>query len=344
MVEKTLHVMDAPSVEDRPIWDLWLSQYRLPVVLAADQLGLFEFLRDRPATIDNICQNLKLLRRSVDALTAALASTGFLVQHDHQFQLTPLSRTYLLPDSEFYWVPMLGAAGFGQLTTEALLTNLRTENLGRDDRISRRWERGEMTDLEAASSNQRMHSHSFPSAIGLARSHDFKGTHRLLDVAGGSGGYAIALAVEHPHLRCTVADLPPVANNARTYIQRYGCQARVDTLSFNMFEDDWPAGYDAVLMTNILHDWDPKRRADLVASSFSALPAGGHLFIHEILLNDPQDGPEAAAMFSTMMLGTRGKQLSFAELDTLLTQQGFVSVQVKPTYGYYSLVIGTKEG
>ena len=334
--------MDPPSVEDRPIWDLWLSQYRLPVVLAADQLGLFEFLRDRPASVDDICDNLKLLRRSADALTAALAATGFLVQHNHQFQLTPLSRTYLLPDSEFYWVPMLGAAGFGQITTEALLTNLRTENLGQDDRISRRWERGEMTAEEAAGSNQRMHSHSFPSALGLARSHDFAGTHRLLDVAGGSGAYAIALALKHAHLRCTVADLPPVANDARMYIKRYGCEDRVDTLSFNMFDDEWPSGYDGVLMTNILHDWDPKRRTDLVASSYAALAPGGRLFIHEILLNGAQDGPEAAAMFSTMMLGTRGKQLSFVELDTLLTYQGFGSVAVKPTYGYYSLVIGTK--
>ena len=334
--------MDPPSVEDRPIWDLWLSQYRLPVVLAADQLGLFEFLRDRPATIDEICQNLKLLRRSADALTAALSSTGFLVQHGEQFQLTPLTRTYLLSDSEFYWVPMLGAAGFGQLTTEVLLNNLRTENLGDDDRVTRRWERGEMTAEDAAGSNQRMHSHSFPSALGLARSHDFSETRRLLDVAGGSGGYAIALALEHPHLHCTVADLPAVANDAHTYIQRYACADRVDTLSFNMFDDVWPTSYDAVLMTNVLHDWDPKRRADLVASSFEALPPGGKLFIHEILLNDAQDGPIAAAMFSTMMLGTRGKQLSFAELQELLTDKGFARVEVQPTYGYYSLVIGSK--
>ena len=160
----------------------------------------------------------------------------------------------------------------------------------------------------------------------------------------GSGGYAIALALQHPHLRCTVADLPPVATNAQAYIERYKCQDRVDTLSFNMFDDAWPSGYDAILMTNILHDWDPKRRADLVAASYAALPSGGKLFVHEVLLNDAQDGPVAAAMFSTMMLGTRGKQLSFVELQTLLTERGFLSVQVKPTYGYYSLVIGTKKG
>ncbi|MBV9577009.1 MAG: ubiquinone/menaquinone biosynthesis protein, partial [Chloroflexi bacterium] len=131
---------------------------------------------------------------------------------------------------------------------------------------------------------------------------------------------------------------------AQTYIDKYGCQDRVDITSFNMFDDAWPTGYDAVLMTNILHDWDPKRRADLVASSYAALPVGGHLFLHEILLNDAQDGPPAAAMFSTMMLGTRGKQLSFLEMQSLLTQAGFTSVDVKPTYGYYSLVIGTKGG
>ena len=33
--------MKPPPVDDRAIWDLWLSQYRLPVVLASDELGVF---------------------------------------------------------------------------------------------------------------------------------------------------------------------------------------------------------------------------------------------------------------------------------------------------------------
>jgi acetylserotonin N-methyltransferase len=335
--------MHPPSAEDRPIWDLWLSQYCLPVVLAADQLGVFEFLRERPAGLDRICAELGLLRRSAAALTSALSAMGFLVQHRGSFQLTPVARAYLLADSEFYWVPMLRGPGFAEANTQALLRHLRTENLGQDDAISRRWERGEMTPEEARAGNRRMHSHSFPAALGLADSYPFHNVHRLLDVAGGSGCYAIAIALRHPHLRCTVADLPPVAQDARTYIEQYGCQSRVDTLGFNMFSENWPEGYDAMLMTNILHDWDAERRAHLIAASFNALSPGGRLFIHEILFNDAQDGPLAAALFSVMMLGTRGKQFSFVELQDALGPAGFIDVQVTPTYGYYSLVSATKE-
>ena len=148
--------MELPSAEDRPIWDLWLSQYKLPVVLAADELGVFTFLRDRAASLDELCEGVHLLRRSAAALTTALCATGFLVQHRGKFQLTPVARIYLLPDSEFYWVPMLQAAGFGHLSTPALLNNLRTDNLAEDARVTRRWEHGEMNAADAAASNRRM--------------------------------------------------------------------------------------------------------------------------------------------------------------------------------------------
>lgn len=336
--------MQAPVVDDRTIWDLWLSQYKVPLVLAADKLGLFEFLRDNPSTVDEIQNQLRLPMRSVAALTTSLAAMGFLVQHAQRLYLTQTARLYLLPDSDFYWVPMLGGPGYGQLTTPALMDHLRTENLQHDAGISRRWERGEIPPADARTTNQRMHSHSFPAALGLARTADFSGVQHLLDIAGGSGGYAIALALQFPNLRCTVADLPPVVDDARSYIARYGCQDRVDTYAFNMFDDPWPRGYDAILFTNILHDWDPERRGQLLRSSFEVLPSAGRVCIHEILLNDAQDGPLAAALFSVMMLGTRGKQFSSVELADMLRAAGFARVEVRPTYGYYSLVSGLKDG
>jgi acetylserotonin N-methyltransferase len=334
--------IEPPTVDDRAIWDVWLSQYRLPVVLAADELGLFRLLRDRPSDLSSICAHVKLSPRSVEALLAVLAASDFVVKRQDVFHLTDVSRTYLLEDREFYWVPMLRQAGGGQPAADDLMQRLRTDNLGPDDRISRRWERGEMTAEEARGSNRRMHSHSLPAAIGLARNGDFQGVRRLLDVAGGSGCFSIALAHRYPALRCTVAELPVVAADTHTYIQRYQCEDRVDTHPFNMFSDAWPTGYDAIFFSNVFHDWDASRREELAARSFAALAPGGRIYLHEMLLNDTSDGPLPPALFSVMMLGTRGKQFSAPELNTLLASAGFVGTSVTPTYSYHSLVSARK--
>jgi cyclopropane fatty-acyl-phospholipid synthase-like methyltransferase len=199
-----------------------------------------------------------------------------------------------------------------------------------------------MSAEEARGSNRRMHSHSLPAAVGLARNGDFQGVTRLLDIAGGSGCFSIALALRYPALRCTVADLPVVAASTRTYIERYRCEDRVDTYPLNMFSEPWPAGYDAIFFSNVFHDWDARRREELVARSFAALPPGGRIYLHEMLLNDTHDGPLPAALFSVMMLGTRGKQFSAPELNTLLTGAGFTDITVTHTYAYHSLVRATR--
>jgi acetylserotonin N-methyltransferase len=187
-----------------------------------------------------------------------------------------------------------------------------------------------------------MHSHSFPAAVGMARNGNFGGVRRLLDVAGGSGCFSIALARRHPELHCTVAELPAVAAVTREYIRRYQCERRVDAHEFNMFRDPWPEGYDAVFFSNVLHDWDADRRAELACRSRAVLPAGGRIYLHEMLLNDAHDGPLTPALFSLLMLGTRGKQFSSAELAELLSNAGFVDVSVTHSYGYYSLVTATR--
>jgi acetylserotonin N-methyltransferase len=319
-----------------------LSQYQLPVVLAADQLGIFELLDASPADLSEISSRTQLPRRSVEALMAALSALGFAVQRLGQFHLTEVARTYLVKDGHFYWLPMLRGVGSGQAASEALVQLLHTDNLGHDARISRRWERGELTPEDAQAGNRRMHSHSLPAALGLARNGDFSGVRRLLDMAGGSGCFSIALVDRNPMLACTVADLPAVVADTRTYIARSGCQDRVDTCALNMFEDAWPTGYDAILFSNVLHDWDPRRCDELLQRSLAALPPAGRIYLHEILLNDTHDGPLEAALFSVMMLGTRGKQFSAVELETMLADAGFVDTRVRHSYGYYSLIEATK--
>ena len=68
-------------------------------------------------------------------------------------------------------------------------------------------------DLEQASDIAGfMQSHSAPAATGVALHGDFSGVTRLLDIGGGSGCFAIALAQQYSELKCTdhgsPADVP----------------------------------------------------------------------------------------------------------------------------------------
>jgi acetylserotonin N-methyltransferase len=105
-----------------------------------------------------------------------------------------------------------------------------------------------------------------------------------------------------------------------------------------MFRSDWPAGHDAILFANIFHDWSIDTCAFLAERAFSALPSGGRLYLHEMLLNDDGAGPQAAASFSMLMLRTQGQQFTFPQLKGILERAGFTDVRVAQTYCYYSLV------
>ncbi|MBV8083508.1 MAG: ubiquinone/menaquinone biosynthesis protein [Chloroflexi bacterium] len=334
---------EPPSTDDRRIWDLWLSQWQLPAVLAAESLGIFRRLALGPAELDEMCKLAQLPQPAGEALMAAMCAMGYAAKRQGQFRITDLSRMYMLEGGEFYWLNMLRGNQDAGSKGDALIEALRLDKRAADSRTSQRWEFGRMTPEDAARMNRGMQSHSFPSALGVARHGDFRGVRRLLDVAGGSGCYAMAITAAHPELDATVADLPPVTADTKEYIRRYGFEDRVDTHSFNMFFDPWPSGYDAIFFSNVFHDWDAERCRDLARLAFAALPPGGRIYLHEMLLNDEHDGPLTAALFSLLMcLGTRGKQFSAGDLQMLLGEAGFGPIVITETYGYYSLVSATK--
>jgi cyclopropane fatty-acyl-phospholipid synthase-like methyltransferase len=162
-------------------------------------------------------------------------------------------------------------------------------------------------------------------------------------VGGGSGCFAITLAQRNPKLHCTVMDLPAMCEVAQGYIAAAGMAGRVGVHPANMFRDSWPRGHDALLFSNIFHDWGPETNEKLAAAAYAVLPPGGSILAHEMLLDDTGDSPRTTAAFSTLMLAnTRGRQFTFLQLKSLFEGAGFVDVSVTPTYSYYSVVRGVR--
>jgi cyclopropane fatty-acyl-phospholipid synthase-like methyltransferase len=334
--------LELPSCDDRRLWDVWMSWYQFPALAAADDLGLFALLERGPLTRDEAAKALGLSPRSAEALLGVMTALGLLEQRDGRFLNAEVARNFLVPSSPYYWGGMIHFVR-DLVLNRTTVKDVLVKDRPKDGSMDAFWETHELKEEEARAFTAAMHTRSLHLGVAVARRLDFRGVRRFLDVAGGSGCFSIALARQHPHVRCTVLELPTVCTIAREYIDRFGVRDRVDALEADMFRDAWPRGYDAVFFSNIYHDWDRTKCERLTRRSFEALPSGGRILIHEVLLDDTKDGPLVGVTDSLhMVFFTEGKQRTLGEFRELLEGAGFRDVAATPTYGYYSVVSAVK--
>jgi 3-hydroxy-5-methyl-1-naphthoate 3-O-methyltransferase len=327
-----------PSCDDAVLWDLWLSRLHLPAVAVADELRLFPLLAREAATAETVAAGLGLTPRGAESLLGVLAGLGLLAKSAGRFALTAAAREYLLPDSPYYWGGVLAAfrATPDRHSPEKLLRGLR-EEAGR--RVSGDWANGIVPAGQARLITEYMHAHSFPSAAGLAQHVPLDGVRSLLDAGAASGCFSIALALRHPGMRFTLLDLPPVCEVAESIVRGFGLEDRIATHPANFFRDAWPRGHDAVLLSNVLHDWDAGQCRFLLGRTFESLDPGGCVLVHEMLLDDDRLGLAPSTMALQMAVGTAGTQFTRAELAALLTSAGFAGVRFIQTFAYFSTAV-----
>lgn len=334
-----------PTSDDREIWDCWLSQFRLPVVTVADEAGTFAAIAETAKTTETLAQELGVDARALGIHLSLLAATGFVERRDNAWRATALSRRWLHPEGQGYYGPALHGFRARNPLHGQLMTTLRTGGRG-EGHISAadEWERGEMPTAMAQDVTAYMNAHSRAAALAVAQQALFADVSSLLDVGGGSAIFSIELARAWPDLAATVLEIVPVCIEADHYIHRAGMVGRVSTQPLNMFTQAWPIGHDAHFLSNIFHDWSDATCQRLADAAFAALPSGGRILLHEMLMDDDQTGPWQVAAFSLLMLlGTKGRQYSLPELKAMLQQAGFTDVSAARTGGgYYSLVSARK--
>jgi SAM-dependent methyltransferase len=122
---------------------------------------------------------------------------------------------------------------------------------------------------------------AYEALQGLERGTDWANTTTMLDVGGGDGGIACSLARKYPELRPTVFNLPASADLARARIAREKLESRVKVVEGDFIQDALPKGFDRVLFSRVLADWDPATCQMLVKKARAALNPGGSIVIIE---------------------------------------------------------------
>lgn len=332
-----------PRTDDRILWDVSTGIALELAVLVAHDLGLFSLLADGSRRLEEVCSALNIASRPADVLLSVCTSLDLARVQDGLYSLSPTAEEYLLESSPTSFGGFLdleiAADPFRtfERLKKAVLTDAPQMYGGGD-----MWKLHAQNDELAQQFAYKMHGHSMGAAMVWPTAVDLSRNHVMLDIGGGSGAHAIGAAAHWPELEVIVLDLASVCGVADEYIRRYQLQDRVRTLVGDMWEDPFPAA-DVHFYSDIFHDWPLDKCRFLTRKSFDNLPSGGRLIVHEMLYNNDRTGPRATAAYSVqMVMFTKGRQFSGAELATMFTEAGFGDIQIEQTFGYRGMVTARK--
>lgn len=177
----------------------------------------------------------------------------------------------------------------------------------------------------------------------FAEKFDFSGYQTICDVGGATGQLSMLVAKQHPHLRCTSADLPAVTLIAERKIAAAGLASRVSAKSLDFFAEPLPNA-DVITMGMILHDWNLEKKMQLVRAAYDALPPGGAFVVIENLIDDARRENAFGLMMSLNMLVEFGDAFDFTAADFFgwCREVGFSRTEVIPLAGPASAGVAYK--
>lgn len=322
-----------PDANEIEMWQTvhqLLRGYRVAqVVMACTELGVFEALSHGARPAADVAQQLGVTPEAVRRLLNAAAALGLVVRGGDRYANGRLAEACLTPNSPLFIGHMasLEAAGYerwGRLA-EAIRTGCWPEpNRQIEDRRGwvRRFELG-MYDMARATAP------AVAAAVDLPVDRPL----RLIDVGGGHGAYAMALARRYPNLTGTVYELLAAAEVAQDIIAAEGMTDRVTTQSGDFQRDELGHGYDVALLFGVLVSESPAGRIDLLRKVHGALAPAGLVVIREFWLDpdDPARSPEATLFSLHMLLSNSvGDVASLTEMRVWLADVGFAEVREVP--------------
>ena len=192
-----------------------------------------------------------------------------------------------------------------------------------------------------------MHERARGMSAVLPHGADFSGRRRLIDIGGGPGTYAMALARAVPGLTATVLDRPGVLEVTREIVDGEGMSSLIELLPGDYFTTPFGTGFDAALLSGMMHRETPESCRLLLRKAFDALDPGGMVVVSDVFFDDDtRTSPRFAVFFAIGMMLTsdEGSAHSKTAMSAWMADAGFHAIDVRPLPPPkpHSLVVGFK--
>ncbi|PHS06336.1 MAG: hypothetical protein COA78_14415 [Blastopirellula sp.] len=324
------------------------------LVAAITEFDVASTLSSGPLSYTNLREKLKLSERSATVLLTALRSIELIdVDQNGNIALTEYGREKMCPESPFHLRGYLGL-GAHSADVQNMIACLKHDRPAGDisfvyheDQQDSALDDPETAKMLALAMSDRAKN----VAPFLAKQLDTQDMTHLVDVGGGHGIYSYALMAENQDLQVTIIDRQPALDIAQQYAEEFNLQDRTNLVCADVHTIELDFQPDAVLMANLLHDYDVDAAYKLVDHFAQALAPQGRLMVLDAMLNSVpvgsppvSTGPPAVAAYSGLLFSIcEGRCYRFDEVQAWLTRAGLTlddEILSLPAHG--SLVTGFK--
>jgi len=335
------------SLKTERLNELAFSFKKTGAIVLALELKLFTFIDQGNDSIAALADALELDNEMVDRLVTACKAMELIREVDGRLEnLSDVSR-YLVKTKPTYFGDYLI---FQPISEYDSFKNLAQHYVNPTEPPPKKGSYVEM--MEDADRARRFtqagYNASLPLAHKLAKLFDFSRFSKWLDVAGGSGCYAIAACERNPDLKVTVLDFPNVTAVTREFVAKHQLEERIDTMNGNFFTTPFPEDCDLVSYITPLQSYVPDEIISVLKKSCEALLPGGSCLVVDYMLDDDKSGPLDPAFLN--LAGVRkghytGRVQSGDEYKAIFEAAGFQDVQSQWLMRHQlGFVFGTKPG
>ena len=300
-------------------------------LLVANQVGLFAALADGPATRDDLAARTALPPRTLRILADSMVAQGLLERAGERYRNGATAAAYLTGDPSAGWRAILRL--WDQIVYPQ---HLALEEALRADRATGDY--GQLSPAQRRIFSEGVEALTAPAARALAADYDFAPHRRLLDLGGGTGSFLRAALARHPHLEGALFELPATLAALR---ERGGAAPAFHLLAGDFLADPPPAGYDAVILANVLHLFLPAKNRALLARLRAAVEAPARLLLVDFWTDPARTAPLFAALLAGefQIVTGEGDAYSAEEACGWLAATGWRVVDHRPLAGPASLLV-----
>ncbi len=313
-------------------------------IYVAAKLGIADLLKNGPKKVDELSSTSGVHSNSLYRLLRALASIGiFAEKSDGSFELTPMAsalqsdvpmslRPYILLLGDKSWWNPWGNLLHSVKTGEAAFDHM--FGMGYSEYLESHSDLAKIFN-ECMTSVSQAHN---PAIVG---SYDFSRFQTIVDVGGGHGSLLSEILKANLRASGILFDLPHVVDSIdKLDVELSG---RCEIMGGDFFEEI-PAGGDAYILKQIIHDWNDDLSVKIIQNCHKAMTEKGRLLIIEAVI-EPGNAPNISKFFDLHMLVTApgGKERTESEFRSLFNAAGFELSKIIPTPSSFCIIEGTRK-